>query len=284
MRGGGSPRQARLFRRARPAQRPALYATDNDDWFGSYLRNSDDFGQTWQEPERGIQFPEDSGASSKIWDDRAGTGERAGDGLRRGGPREPVGEPRPWRRRGSSNTGLESHPTREHWNPGAGGICLHTIVPDYSNPKRMWLGISAAGCHRTEDGGESGPSPTRARAGLRAGEYPDFGQCLHRMVQHPTNPTCCISRTTAASISPPTPATNGRTSRGHCPRISASPSRWTPAPDSLHARREAEGAQRQRSVLDLSHARGGEHWEPLTKGCRRPGRQARGAAPRHDQR
>src|SRR5690242_21159399 len=50
-----------------------------------------------------------------------------------------------------SNTGLESHPTREDWNPGNGGLCLHTIVPDYANPDRMWIGISAVGCMRTDE-------------------------------------------------------------------------------------------------------------------------------------
>lgn len=49
--------------------------------------------------------------------------------------------------------GLNDHPTREEWEPGAGGMCLHTILTDETNPDRMWIGISAAGVFRTDDGG-----------------------------------------------------------------------------------------------------------------------------------
>ncbi len=114
-----------------------LFATDNGDFFGTFLRYSDDFGQTWKEPERGIQFPQDSGEKlNNIW----------------------VIEPA-------------------------------TIIPDPSNTSRMWVGISAVGCMRTDDGGRSWVFANKnTRADFLPTKYPEFGQCIHRLVQHPTRP------------------------------------------------------------------------------------------------
>ena len=181
-----------------------LYAAANGDFFGSYIRYSDDFGQTWQEPEQGIQFPEESGLSlANIWTivpGRAAEPETVYCGV------DPASL---WvsRDRGvtwEQNAALANHPTREHWNPGAGGLCLHTIAPDYSNPQRMWIGISSVGCMRTDDGGETWAFANKnTRAGFQPDIYPEYGQCIHRFVQHPTEPNtlyqqnhCGIYKTT----------------------------------------------------------------------------------------
>jgi hypothetical protein len=168
---------------------PRLFATDNDDFFGSYLRYSDDFGQTWHEPERGIQFSEESGRKlTNLWTIVPG---RANDPRTLYVGIDPASL---WTThdRGVTwelNTGLESHPTRTDWNPGNGGLCLHTIVPDYSNPDRMWIGISAVGCLRTDDGGKSWSFANRGtRQDFGPEKYPEWGQCIHRFVQHPTQP------------------------------------------------------------------------------------------------
>ena len=166
-----------------------MFAAENGDWFGSFVRYSDDFGQTWQEPERGIQFPADSGLKlENIWTIEPG---------RRNDPDTVYCGVAPaslWvsHDRGVTwelNAGLANHPTREQWQPGAGGLCLHTIIPDYANPNRMWVGISAVGCVRTDDGGASWTFANKGtRADFNPDKYPEFGQCLHRMVQHPTQP------------------------------------------------------------------------------------------------
>jgi hypothetical protein len=85
--------------------------------------------------------------------------------------------------------GLESHPTREGWNPGAGGLCLHSIVPDRSNSSRMWIGISAVGLYENRRWGKTWQFANKnTRAGFLPDNYPEFGQCIHRLVQHTTNP------------------------------------------------------------------------------------------------
>ncbi|HEY7123644.1 MAG TPA: sialidase family protein [Ktedonobacterales bacterium] len=166
-----------------------LFAADNGEFFGSFLRYSDDFGRTWQEPKQGIQFPQGSALKlQNIW------------AIEAGRPSEPetlyagVDPASLWvsTDRGETwepNTALLSHPTRERWEPGAGGLCLHTIIPDPSHASRMWIGISAVGCMRTDDGGQSWVFANKnTRADFLPDRYPEFGQCIHRLVQHPTQP------------------------------------------------------------------------------------------------
>ena len=86
-------------------------------------------------------------------------------------------------------SGLRKHGSGPHWQPGAGGLCLHTIVEDPSNAKRMFIAISAAGAFRTDDGGESW---TPINRGLHSQYIPDpnaeVGHCVHRIAMHPSRP------------------------------------------------------------------------------------------------
>ncbi|HSB01437.1 MAG TPA: hypothetical protein VLE49_12360, partial [Anaerolineales bacterium] len=87
------------------------------------------------------------------------------------------------------NESLYDHPQRGEWNPGAGGLCLHTILLDPTNPQRMYIAISAAGCYRTDDGGQTWrPYNKNVRADFSPNKFPEFGQCVHKMVMHPSNP------------------------------------------------------------------------------------------------
>lgn len=166
-----------------------LFAADNGDFFGNFVRYSDDWGQTWQEPKQGIQFAQDSKLSLRnIWVIEPGRADEP-DTVYAG-----VDPASLWvsRDRGETwepNDALLNHPTRERWEPGAGGLCLHTIIVDPSNAARMWIGISAVGCLRTDDGGKSWVFANKnTRAGFLPDPYPEFGQCIHRLVQHPTQP------------------------------------------------------------------------------------------------
>jgi photosystem II stability/assembly factor-like uncharacterized protein len=84
-------------------------------------------------------------------------------------------------------SGLTSHPTRPRWMPGFGGLCLHSILVDPTNPRRLWVGISAVGVFRSED---AGATWTLCNEGLHnvAPEFvsdPDMGRCVHKMVLDP---------------------------------------------------------------------------------------------------
>ena len=86
--------------------------------------------------------------------------------------------------------GLRGHGTGPHWQPGAGGMCLHTILLDPSNPERIFIAISAAGAFRTDDGGKTWKPINR---GLRSQYIPDptaeVGHCVHRIAMHPSRPS-----------------------------------------------------------------------------------------------
>ncbi len=87
------------------------------------------------------------------------------------------------------NEPLFDHPHRGRFNPGAGGLCLHTILLDPSRPNRMYIAISAGGCYRTDDGGQTWlPHNKNVRADFSPDPYPEFGHCVHKMAMHPSQP------------------------------------------------------------------------------------------------
>ena len=85
--------------------------------------------------------------------------------------------------------GLRGHESGPRWQPGAGGMCLHTILLDPSDPRRIFIAISAAGAFRTDDGGETWRPINR---GLKSQYIPDpnaeVGHCVHRIAMHPSRP------------------------------------------------------------------------------------------------
>src|SRR6185503_15608107 len=86
-------------------------------------------------------------------------------------------------------TALRTHESGPRWQPGAGGLCLHTIILDPVNPDRIFVAISAAGAFRTDDGGRTWQP---IHKGLRSGGIPDedaeVGHCVHRLAMHPSRP------------------------------------------------------------------------------------------------
>lgn len=85
--------------------------------------------------------------------------------------------------------GLNRHPSRERWMPGAGGLCLHTVVPDPVDPARLTVAISSGGAFRSLDGGESwSPINQGVRADFLPDPYPDLGQCVHKLALHRKRP------------------------------------------------------------------------------------------------
>jgi photosystem II stability/assembly factor-like uncharacterized protein len=85
--------------------------------------------------------------------------------------------------------GLFDHPHRPQWQPGGGGLCLHTILVDPSNPKRLHVAISTGGVYRSDDGGKSWQARNKGvSAEFLPDKYPEFGQCVHKVDRHPSRP------------------------------------------------------------------------------------------------
>ena len=166
-----------------------LAGTQSFHW-GSVVRASDDFGATWSAPERqNVRFPEDSGlAVANVWQLRPGR-ESEPDVLYAGVEPAALFESRDAGETWSAVDGLLRHEHRPRWVPGGGGLCLHTIVLDAADPRRMGVAISTAGFYRTDDGGRSWqPRNAGVRAQFLPDKYPEFGQCVHKVVNHPSRP------------------------------------------------------------------------------------------------
>ena len=171
--------------------RQKLWAAVNSPFWGSFLSSSNDFGQTWTDPESyNIKFPEDSDVSLKqIWQIVADPHDP--DTLYCGVEPAALFKSADAGDTWSLERGLFDHPHRPKWMPGGGGLCLHTIVPDPSNRDRMWIAISTGGVYRTEDRGKNWQPRNQgicARFMPPDQQYPEFGQCVHKVVNHPSNP------------------------------------------------------------------------------------------------
>ncbi|MGH9971120.1 MAG: WD40/YVTN/BNR-like repeat-containing protein [Pyrinomonadaceae bacterium] len=172
--------------------RDRLWAAVNSSFWGSYLSSSNDFGKTWTEPETyGVRFPDEANNSVKqIWQIVTGNADEPNTlycGVEPAALFRSDDAGETW----SLVKGLYDHPHRPQWQPGGGGLCLHTILPDPDKKERMHIAISTGGVYRTDDGGQTWNVRNK---GVRAqflppdNWYPEFGQCVHKIVSHPSNP------------------------------------------------------------------------------------------------
>ncbi|MBA4149245.1 MAG: exo-alpha-sialidase [Verrucomicrobia bacterium] len=163
-----------------------IFATANDSWFGSEIVWSADLGKTWNSAKQNPALAPDTEAKlDRIWHIEPGRASEpnvlyAGIAPAALFRSDDAGET--W----SEVRALSMHPTRPEWQPGAGGLCLHSIVLDPSNPDRMFVGISAVGVFRTEDDGKTWiPKNRGTRAEFMPNKYPEYGQCVHKLLMSP---------------------------------------------------------------------------------------------------
>ena len=172
------------------AGRRRLWAAPESMHWGSELRSSDDFGKTWGGGESAaVSFPEKTGASLKrVWQITPGRAEQP-DVLYCGVEPAALFETQDGGKTFGLMLGLWEHPHRASWQPGGGGLGLHTILPDPSNAQRLWVAISTGGVYRTDDGGRSWRTAHKGvRAQFLPDPHPEFGQCVHKVVRHPSRP------------------------------------------------------------------------------------------------
>ncbi|MBZ5505627.1 MAG: exo-alpha-sialidase [Acidobacteriia bacterium] len=184
----GSPVYAMAFDQ-RQGRHRIWWAQQSFRW-GTVLCSSDDYGKTITEPEAySVKFPPESKLTLKnIWQIALGRADDP-DTLYCGVEPAALFESHDAGKSWTPVKGLLDHPHRDRWVPGGGGMCLHTIVPDPVDPKRMTIAISTAGTYRTDDGGATWQARNQGvRAEFLPDKYPEFGQCVHKIVQHPSKP------------------------------------------------------------------------------------------------
>lgn len=157
--------------------------------YGATIRTSDDRGRSWTELPASPRYEAGDEASVKrIWQIAKGHGQNGGRlyaGVADAGLFRSDDDGVTW----NEVEGLNKHPTRAGWFPGAGGLCLHTILQHPTDPKRMWVGISAVGVFRTDDDGATWQVKTNGLPEVATGqEWPEIGRCVHRIVLDPADP------------------------------------------------------------------------------------------------
>jgi len=184
----GSPVYAAAFDQ-RNGKKRLWWAQQSWRW-GTILRSSDDFGRTSTEPETySVKFPEETKLALKnIWQIMPGHAHEPNTlycGVEPASLFKSTDNGASW----ALVKGLHEHPHREKWQPGGGGLCLHTIVLEPSAPENILIAISAAGAYRSTDGGKTWQVSNKGvRAEFMPDKYPEFGQCVHKIAHNPAEP------------------------------------------------------------------------------------------------
>jgi len=202
-----------------PADPNRIYVSQTSGWFGQLVQRSDDGGKTWTTPGGAIETGPDGmpkGQSNKFVYDTSNKGKPLTTHQWYDGTQHPWEFKRVWHLEPSLKDadtvyagvedaalfqskdgghswqelpGLRGHGTGPKWQPGAGGMCLHSILLDSKNPGRIYIAISAAGAFRTDDGGETWKPINH---GLHSQYIPDpraeVGHCVHHIAMHPSRP------------------------------------------------------------------------------------------------
>jgi photosystem II stability/assembly factor-like uncharacterized protein len=179
--------------------KPRIIAAGVSHTFGSILTMSDDFGKTWSRCKKGIRVPEYRPSDLKIIKKYGISVERKIWHIEPGHASEPnvlyAGTAPAALFKSEDNgknwkevTGLQKHPTRSQWGPGAGGMCLHSIEIDPRDPKIMYVAISAVGGFRTTDGGKTWTAINKGITRYPGAPEGEIGTCVHKMHLHPAMP------------------------------------------------------------------------------------------------
>ncbi|MHB1487798.1 MAG: WD40/YVTN/BNR-like repeat-containing protein [Acidimicrobiales bacterium] len=264
-----------------PAAPDRLFASQSTGWFGQIIQRSDDGGRTWEPV--GNQFNYEGVPGTHQWYD---------------------GTPHPWefarvwhlepsltdpdtvyagvedaglfRSNDGGRTwveiaGLRQHDSGSAWQPGAGGMCLHTIILDPSDAERMFVAISAAGAFRTDDGGNKWRPINH---GLRSEGIPDpdaeVGHCVHHVAMHPSRPGVLFMQKHWDVMRSDDAGESWNEVSGNLPSDFGFPIDIHPhEPETIYVvpiKSDSEHYPPDGKLRVYRSRTGGNEWEPLTKG------------------
>ena len=286
-----------------PADPNRIYASQSSGWFGQIIQRSSDGGKTWETPGGGLRPSpgggQPTGESNKFaYDTSADTGKPLTTHQWYDGTQHPWEFKRVWHLEPSLTdpdtvyagvedaglfrstdgahswhelSGLRGHGTGPKWQPGAGGLCLHSIILDPSNPQRIYIAISAAGAFLTDDGGKSWKPINK---GLHSQYIPDpraeVGHCVHHIAMNPTKPGLLfmqkhwdVMRSDDGGDSWTEVSGNLPTDFGFAIDVHAH------EPETIYVvpiKSDSEHYVHEGKLRVFRSRKGGNEWEPLTKG------------------
>jgi hypothetical protein len=182
-----------------PVDPNRLYASQSSGWFGQIIQRSNDAGKTWEPVDNKFLYDGVPGTHQwydgtphpwefkRVWhlEPSLTDPDIVYAGIEDAALFRTIDGGQSW----NELSGLRKHGSGPKWQPGAGGMCLHTIILDPADPDRIFIAISAAGAFRTDDGGVTWKAINQ---GLRSKYIPDpaaeVGHCVHRIAMHRSRP------------------------------------------------------------------------------------------------
>jgi photosystem II stability/assembly factor-like uncharacterized protein len=264
-----------------PADSNRLYVSQSTGWYGQLIQRSSDGGQTWEPVDNKFVYDGVPGTHQwydgtphpwefkRVWhiEPSLTDPDTAYAGVEDAAIFRTTDGGKSWQ----ELSGLRGHGSGSHWQPGAGGLCLHTLILDPSDGQRIFIAISAAGAFRTDDGGVTWKAINQ---GLRSSQIPDptaeVGHCVHHIAMHPSRPGVLfmqkhwdVMRSDNAGDSWREVSGNLPTDFGFAIDVHAH------EPETIFVvpiKSDSEHFPLEGKLRVYRSRTGGEEWEPLTKG------------------
>jgi hypothetical protein len=264
-----------------PADPQRVYASQSTGWFGQLIQRSNDGGKTWEPVGNKFTYEGEPG-THKYYDGTSRPFE-----FKRVWHLEPslsdpdavyagIEDAAIFRTTDAGQTwqelpGLRQHQTAADWAPGAGGMCLHTIIQDPKNPRRLFAAISAAGAFRSDDAGETWQPINH---GLHSEGIPDpdapVGHCVHRIALHPSRPNTLFMQKHWDVMRTDDAGGSWREISGNLPTDFGFPiDVHAHEPETIYVvpiKSDSEHYPPDGKLRVYRSRSGGDEWEPLTRG------------------
>jgi photosystem II stability/assembly factor-like uncharacterized protein len=264
-----------------PVDPNRLYASQSSGWFGQMIQRSSDGGKTWEPVGNKFVYEGVPGTHQwydgtphpwefkRVWHLEPSLSDPATvlAGIEDAALFKTTDAGQTW----NELPGLRQHGSGPKWTPGAGGMCLHTILVDPNNPDRIYIAISSAGAFRTDDGGKNWKAINQ---GLRSEYIPDpkaeVGHCVHRIAFHPSRPATLFMQKHWDVMRTDNHGDEWREVSGNLPTdFGFVIDVHTHEPETIYVvpiKSDSEHFPLEGKLRVYRSRTGGNDWEPLTKG------------------